>query len=161
MTTVPDTTTPDDEFALSIERVFDAPVALVYAAWTEKKHLARWSCPQDMTLSAVEFDGDSVTVGAPYRLGMTASDGKTFWLSGTYQEVVPDKRLIYTAAWEDPEGNRGHETLITLTFAAQGNKTKLVMHQARFETSSNRDSHHEGWTSTLESLAAYLSENIQ
>lgn len=161
MTAAIDTTTPDGDLSLSIERVFDAPIELVYAAWAEKKHLAQWSCPQDMTLSAVEFDGHSVTAGTPYRLCMTATDGDSFWLSGTYQEVVPGQRLVYTAAWEDAAGNRGHETLITLTFEALGDKTKLVMHQARFETASSRDSHHEGWTSTLESLAANLSENIQ
>ena len=63
---------------LLIERVFDAPRALVYAAWTQKKHLAQWSCPQDMTLSAVEFDGDAVTPGAPTGLCMTADDDVIF-----------------------------------------------------------------------------------
>ena len=156
MTTALNTSTAEDDLALTIERLFDAPIDLVYAAWTQKKHLAQWSCPRDMTLAAVEFTGESVTAGTPYRLCMRAADGEDFWLSGTYRDVVPLQRLSYTAAWEDADGKRGHETLITLTFEQLGSRTKLVMHQARFTTASARDSHHEGWASTLESLAAYL-----
>jgi len=156
MTTARETDLSEDDQELVIERVFDAPRPLVYAAWTQKKHLAQWSCPQDMTLSAVEFEGDTVTPGASYRLCMTGPDGVHFWLSGVYQEVLQNQRLTYTAAWEDAVGQRGHETLITLTFEEHGDATKLIMHQARFASQASRDSHHEGWSSTLENLAAFL-----
>lgn len=156
MTTARDTDVTEDDLELVIERVFNAPRPLVYAAWTQKTHLAQWSCPQDMTLSAVELEGDAVTPGASYRLCMTAPDEMRFWLSGVYQEVLKNQRLAYTAAWEDAEGQRGHETLITLTFEDHGAATKLIMHQARFASPTARDSHHEGWSSTLENLAAYL-----
>lgn len=50
----------------------------------------------------------------------------------------------------------GHETLITVTFADHGAKTKLTLHQAVFESVTARDSHHGGWDSALDCLAEYL-----
>jgi uncharacterized protein YndB with AHSA1/START domain len=89
---------------------------------------------------------------------MTAPDGAKFWLSGIYQDVRHNQRLTYTAAWEDAEGHRGHETLVTVTFDDQGSATKIVIHQARFASRVSRDSHLDGWAGTLENLAAFLNE---
>jgi len=73
MNTAHEAAIADDDTELLIERVFNAPRALVYAAWTQKAHLAQWSCPLDMTLSAVEFDGDAVTPGSTARSYQTSS----------------------------------------------------------------------------------------
>ncbi|HYZ42722.1 MAG TPA: SRPBCC domain-containing protein [Stellaceae bacterium] len=75
---------------------------------------------------------------------------------GVYREVVELERLVFTFAWEDAEGKPGHETLVTVTFAEHGTKTKLTLHQGVFETVAACDSHQSGWASTLERFAEYL-----
>jgi uncharacterized protein YndB with AHSA1/START domain len=62
----------------------------------------------------------------------------------------------FTHGWVDEDGNAGHETLITVTFADEGDKTRLALHQAFFESVAARDAHQGGWDSALDCLAEYL-----
>src|SRR6266566_823628 len=55
--------------------------------------------------------------------------------------------------WEDSEGKPGHETVLTVSFAEHGAKTKLTLHQAVFESVTARDAHQSGWTGGLDRLA--------
>jgi uncharacterized protein YndB with AHSA1/START domain len=70
--------------------------------------------------------------------------------------VVAPQRIVFTFAWEDAAGNPGHATLVTVTLAEQGAKTKLTLHQAIFETVTTRDGQRTGWVSCLERFANYL-----
>ena len=64
---------------------------------------------------------------------------------------------MFTTGWTDAEGTpTSPDTLLTLTFEEYGRKTKLTLHQAGFESLSSRDSHREGYLSTLERLDAYV-----
>jgi len=76
--------------------------------------------------------------------------------AGVCREVLEPERLVFTFAWEDTEGRPGHETVVTVSFAKCGAKTKLTLHQAVFETVTARDLHHGGWASALDCLAEYL-----
>ena len=65
------------------------------------------------------------------------------------------------SAWSSPspgrtDGEPGHETLVTVTFAEQGGKTLLTFHQAPFESVESRDSHHGGWSESFDRLEVYL-----
>src|SRR6266481_6274034 len=73
------------------------------------------------------------------------------------ERVVPE-RLVLTWAWEDAEGKPGHETLVTVSFAEHGAKTKLTLHQAVFESITARNGHQEGWASALDRLAECLAK---
>jgi uncharacterized protein YndB with AHSA1/START domain len=69
---------------------------------------------------------------------------------------VEPERLAFTWAWEDAEGKPGHETLVTVNFAEQNGKTRLVVHQAVFESDTARDLHNQGWSGGLDRLEEYL-----
>jgi uncharacterized protein YndB with AHSA1/START domain len=138
---------------LVITRIFDAPPRLVFKAWTEPERLVRWWGPQGFTTPSCKLD---VRPGGAWRICMRAPDGTDLWLQGAYREVVEPERLVYSWAWEDAEGDPGHETLVTVTFAKHGEKTKLTVHQAVFESVKARDMHQGGWTVALNHLAEYL-----
>ena len=138
---------------LVITRVFDAPRSLVFKAWTEPDRAARWWGPQGFTTLHCAMD---VRTGGAFRVCTRAPDGTEYWKQGVYREVAEPERLVFTFAWEDAEGKPGHETVVTVTFAEHGAKTRLTLHQAVFETVAARDSHQAGWTSTMERLAEYL-----
>ena len=143
------------ERELVITRVFDAPPRLVFKAWTEPERLVRWWGPQGFTLPSWEMD---VRPGGAFRFRMRGPDGTDHWLQGVYQEIVEPERLVCTWTWVDAEGKPGHETLLTVHFAEQGGKTKLTLHQAVFESVTSRDGHQDGWTSSLDRLAAWLAK---
>jgi uncharacterized protein YndB with AHSA1/START domain len=89
---------------------------------------------------------------------MRSPDGTDHWVQGVYREIVEPERLVFTWAWDDAEGNPGHETVVTVRFASHGAKTKLTLHQAVFESVKARDAHQGGWTSCFERLAEYLAK---
>jgi uncharacterized protein YndB with AHSA1/START domain len=138
---------------LLITRIFDAPRSLVYRVWTTPEHLYRWWGPKDFTAPSVVMD---FRVGGAYRSVIRSPEGKDYTMVGIYREIVEAERIVFTFAWEE-DGERGMETLITVTFADQGGRTRLTFHQAPFETVENRDSHNEGWSECLDRLAGYLS----
>ena len=145
--------TQTEERELVITRVFDAPRSLVFKAWTEPEHLARWWGPRGFTTPFCEMD---VRPRGAFRFGMRSPQGTDHWLRGVFREIVEPERLVCTWAWEDEEGKPGHETLLTVTFAEHDGKTRLTLRQAVFESVTSRDAHHDGWASSLDCLAEYL-----
>jgi uncharacterized protein YndB with AHSA1/START domain len=142
-----------EERTLVLSRVFDAPRPLVFKVWTQPEHLARWWGPRGFTLISYKADA---RVGGSFRFGMRSPENTDHWAHGTYREVVAPERLVYTFAWEHPDGKPKHETIITLTFVEQGDKTKLTLKQTLFESVTSRDMHESGWSSTFDMLGEYL-----
>jgi uncharacterized protein YndB with AHSA1/START domain len=143
---------------LVITRIFDAPRALVFEAWTKPEHLVHWFCPNGFTLPVCEMD---FRVGGSQRLCMRASGGWEHYVRGVYREIVPAERIVWTSAFEDVPGS---EVVTTVTFADHEGKdsckTKLTVHQTfSFESDATRGAP-QGWTETLEHLAAYVAKNL-
>lgn len=138
---------------LVITRILDAPPSLVFKAWTEREHLVHWLCPHGFTLTHCEGD---VRPGGAWRSCMRSPDGRDLWLGGVYREIVEPERLVFTHAWDDADGKPGHETLVTVTLADQGGKTKLTFHQAFFDSVESRDGHAGGWGECFDKLAVHL-----
>lgn len=141
-----------DELALTITRVFDVPAALVFKAWSSAEHMARWWGPKDFTCPHCRAD---FRPGGAWRACLRAPEGKDYWCAGTYREIVVAKRLVFTFAWEE-DGERGRQTLVTVTIEEAAGKTHMTFHQTPFETPENRDSHVAGWSECIDRLAAYL-----
>jgi len=150
----PDPAVDSKELELVITRTFDAPRELVFRMWTEPEHLARWGGPRGLTFTIIKMD---VRPGGAYRFNMKEVNGADRWSQGIYREIDPPNRLVFTTGWTDAEGNpTSPHTLLTLTFEEYEGKTKLTLHQTGFESGSSRDSHRQGYLSTLERLEAYL-----
>lgn len=141
------------ERELVVTRVFDAPRRLVFKAWTQPEHAARWWAPQGFTTISCEMD---VRPGGAWRRCMRSPDGSEHRKRGVYREIVEPERLVFTYASEDLDGNFSHETLVTVTFADEGGKTRLTLRQTGFETVAACASHQGGWASSLERFAEYL-----
>ena len=141
----------DDE--LLITRVFDAPRSLVFKAWTSSDHQVHWLGPKDFTVQYCHID---FRVGGSYRACIRSPDGTDYWMRGTYREIVAPERLVFTFSWEE-DGERGLETVATVTFQEQGSKrTLMTFHQVPFQSLSERDGHTNGWSQCFERLATYL-----
>ena len=140
------------EAALRLTRTFAAPRERVFRAWTEPEELKRWWGPDGYATPSAEVD---LRVGGAYRFGMRKlPDGEVFYLAGTFREVRPPERLVYTWVWEgNPE--RG-ETLVTVEFRERGKATEVRLTHELFPTAKTRDDHEKGWSSCLGKLAKAL-----
>ena len=138
---------------LVVSRLIDAPRALVFKAWTQQEHAARWWGPQGFAVVSCRMDA---TQGGTYRVSMRSPEGTVLTKRGVYREVVAPERLVFTYAWGDADGNLGHEMRITVTFEAQGHQTLLTLRQTGFEGVPEHDSHRGGWTSCFERFGEYM-----
>jgi uncharacterized protein YndB with AHSA1/START domain len=153
---VTDTNTADLDAAertLVITRLFDAPRALVFKAWTDTRYAIDWWGPTDYPAVHMEMD---LRPGGAWRFCLRSTEtGKHLWQRGVFREVVPPERLVFTFAWEEA-GERGRENLVTVTFAEQDGKTLVTFRQAPFWSVGERDGHRGGWTSTFDRLVEFL-----
>jgi len=115
-----------------ITRVFDAPRKLVFDAFTKPEHVARWWGPNGSKLSVCEID---LRAGGAWRFVSRMADGKEYAFYGTYREVAPPDRLVYTQTFEQFPDN---EAIETLTFVEQHGKT-TVTSSILYESAAVRD----------------------
>ena len=146
-----DTAAAEREFVVT--RLFDAPRRLVFKAWTEPQHLARSWGPKGFALIS---SAAQVRPGGAWHRTMRSSWGTVFRKHGVYRDIVPPERLVFTYVSDDAEGNPGPETLVTVSFADLGGRTRPTLRQTLFTSVAARDAHHAGWTSCFEGFAEYL-----
>lgn len=144
--------TPQRELVVS--RIFDAPRALVFKAWTEPEHLARWWGPAGFTTPVCEMD---LRPGGSYRFQMRSPDGIESRWHGVCREIVEPERIVWTCTIDSADGKRiSSETLLTVTLEDQQGRTKLTLHQAIFESAAIQEAHRNGWNAAIERLANHL-----
>ena len=142
MAAAPNPSATLDERTLVITREFAAPPNLVFKAWTDPAHAARWNGPGGYTATHVKRD---LRPGGRWRTCLRRDeDGTELWHGGVYREVVEPERLVFTFTWDQEDGRPGHETLVTVTFAPAGDGTRMTFRQAVFDTVANRDGHRGG-----------------
>ena len=108
------------ERELVVTRTFNGPARIVFEAWTKPELFKRWWAPKSMGMSLPSCEMD-VRVGGKYRLEF---EHEAMAFFGTYLEVTPNSRLVWT---NEEGGERGPVT--TVTFEEKGGKTLLVMHE--------------------------------
>jgi uncharacterized protein YndB with AHSA1/START domain len=158
-----------------ITRVFDAPRELLWAAWTDPQHLAKWWGPRGLNTEVTQLD---VRAGGKYRLVMRSAEGAEYPMRGVYREVVKPQRLVYTCdlsehpdEWHDlidpswrKTGRKPALDLITeVTFEEYSGKTTQTVRML-FPSAALRDSMlkmgmNEGWSSSFERLTEQLAES--
>ena len=84
-----------------IARVFDAPRDLVWKAWTEAEHLARWWGPKGFPISVVKLD---LRPGSVFLYSMRFPEGHEMWGKFVYREIAEPGRLVFINSFSDAEG---------------------------------------------------------
>jgi len=152
------TRTADGGHVLNLTRHFKAPRERVYRAFTEPDHVARWFGPEGMTCEILEFDARP---GGRYSLVMRNAEGAPHPLSGTFQELTPPERLVYSWLWGGEGGYAGLETRVTLEFAERDGGTDLTLTHELFTDADQVAAHQGGWTSSFNCLDEALKQGDQ
>jgi uncharacterized protein YndB with AHSA1/START domain len=142
----------DDE--LFIERVFQAPVPLVWRLWEEPEHMIRWWGPEGFTATDLDVD---FRPGGLWRIGMTSAAYPKSWSHGQFRTIEQDRLIQFIFAWDEGSGDPT-ETLITVKFIPEGDGTRQTFHQAPFASIEARDSHIQGWNSLFNKLQAHAEQ---
>jgi len=108
---------------LIVTRTFDAPVHIVFEAWSKPELFKLWWVPKSVGMSLVSCDMD-IRTGGKYRLVFSHPDfDQPMAFFGTYREVTPHKRMV----WTNEDSEQGAVT--TVTFEENAGKTLLTLHE--------------------------------
>jgi uncharacterized protein YndB with AHSA1/START domain len=151
--------------SVTLERVLDAPIDLVWQMWTDPEHFAAWYGPTGASVPVIETN---LTVGGTrhFCIEMQTPDGQSrMWFVGEYRVIDPPTRLVYTESMSDPDGNRvspetmgmpdGHPevTEVTVELTDADGRTRMVMTHAGIPADSPGAM---GWNMALDKLEAHL-----
>ncbi len=131
-------------FDYTITRTLDAPVADVWAAWTESARYGQWTGAEDVFMD--------VRPGGSWSSVMVIPGGARVPLTGTYPEVVPHERLVI--GMNVPGGE---PSLMTVTLTGHGETTDIAVSQT-FATAKERDDAEQGSTFLLDGLSSHLAK---
>ena len=152
------------ENQIVVSRSFDAPLEVLWKAWTDPMHFMKWYGPKGFTIPSCEID---LKVGGRHLWNMKSPDGMQMFFTGIYKEIVPMDRIVYTDSLSDAEGNvlspsamgmpeGSPETMdVTVTFAHEGGKTKVTVSHV-----GHGDADHAGagWEQAFDKLTAVLAK---
>lgn len=109
------------ERELVVTRTINGPARLVFEAFTKADLFRQWWVPRSFGLSMLSCVMD-VRVGGEYRVVFPYEDS-TMEFFGTYVEVIPDSRLVWTNEESD-----GGVTVTTVTFDEVAGRTVVTVH---------------------------------
>lgn len=86
-----------------VTRVIDAPRELVWKAYTQPEYVQQWWGPKGFTSPSCRSD---FRVGGTFLYCMRSPDGWEGWTGGTFHEIVPHEKIVYSMYFADSDGNR-------------------------------------------------------
>ncbi|MBC7773824.1 MAG: SRPBCC domain-containing protein [Phycisphaerae bacterium] len=154
------TATATENKTISIKRTFNFPLNTVWKAWTEPESFKKWWGPKEYTCPSCTID---FKVGGKFLNSMKGADGKEIWATGTYKEIIPLKKIVYTDSFADSDGNIvpaayynmpgewDMALLVTLEFEEVNGKTNMKLQHAGLPAEISDDCI-KGWQSSFDKL---------
>jgi uncharacterized protein YndB with AHSA1/START domain len=155
---------------LVVKRIIDAPVELVWKAWTDPEHVKRWWGPKYYSSPSCKID---LRVGGKFIFCMRApadQGGQDMYTSGLYKEIVPLKRLEFTQGLSDKDGNRVDPALVgmppdfpseirtVILFKSRGDMTELTITEYDWPVSQMMVYSYAGMHQSLDKLGDSLAK---
>jgi uncharacterized protein YndB with AHSA1/START domain len=146
-----------DISGVTVQRVLNAPIAVVFKAWTDPKHVEQWWGPHQFTNKIRKWEARA---GGPIDIDMIGPDGTAYPMNGTFTEVSEPSRLVFKSAVPGPDGKPIFEVLTVITLTESGSRTTLTM-QATVTSRTDAAAQflkgmEAGWTQSLERLDALV-----
>jgi len=137
--------------SLVLKRRLKAPPEKVYQAWTHPEQMTLWwGNPHHSKKPIAKTD---LRVGGRFHVQFWGQDDQHHSVSGVYREVVPNRKLVFSWAWQStPE--RESQVTIDLNPVAEG--TMLTLTHEQFYDQKACDDHRVGWERALNNLEKAL-----
>ncbi|MFC7009852.1 SRPBCC domain-containing protein [Halalkalicoccus salilacus] len=146
-----------NERTMTVSRVIEAPPERVYEAFLDPDELVQWLPPTGFSAEVHQLEPEE---GGTFRMTFTgeteelAEYGSTF--GGTYQELVPGRRIVHTDAFETDDPAMADEMTVTVTFEEVPEGTEVTVRQEGIPEAIPPEDSHAGWTDSLGQLAGLV-----
>ncbi|WP_405206832.1 SRPBCC domain-containing protein [Aquimarina sp. LLG6339-5] len=138
---------------LSLSRTFNAPIELVWKAWTQPEHIAQWWGPKGMKTKVISHD---FSVGGTWKYSMLMPNGDEFISEGVYIEIIEHKKISSSANFKPM--TEGVE--IQALFEKDGDKTNFtfnVIHPTeKYCQQQEKMGFMNGWGSVFDRLKEFV-----
>lgn len=154
---------------VDITRKFNAPVERVWQAFTTPQMMKEWWGPENYTCPEAKMD---VRKGGKSLLAMKGPDGKTQYSGGTYEEVIPLKKLVTTDQFCDENGKMmtakeagmpGDDwpdtSRITVEFSKLGDNESEIHIKHQGIPKAMHDDCVSGWSSSIDKLQNFVEQH--
>jgi len=142
---------------VTIKKTFNAPIKLVWEAWSQPEHLSKWWSPKGMETKVIEHD---FKVGGKWKYTMLMPDGNEFITNGVYLEIIELEKIFSTANFRPM--TEGVE--IQAIFEEDGDKTNFtfnIIHETEeYCKQQEKMGILNGWGSVFERLDSFVSSSI-
>ncbi len=148
---------------LLIVRLFDAPRDRIWKAWNDPAIVKKWWGPKHFTAPVVRID---FRTGGRYLFSMRGPDGKDYWSTGVYREIVPFEWIVCTDSFANEKGNVVPATyydmssefplemLVTVTFEEiAGSRTRMTLTHKGIPEGVMQELTAAGWSESFDKLA--------
>lgn len=154
---------PDRRRSDSASRVIAAPVAKIYAAFSDAAALMQWLPPSNMSGHALEYD---FRPGGHYRIellyaeqdsgGQGKTTGRSDITNGTFLELVPDRRIRQSVVFESGDPAFSGEMTMTWLFESAPGGTTVTVTADNVPRGISPADHQAGLNSSLDNLAKFV-----
>ena len=150
---------------LVITRIFDASRERVWKYWTDSEQYMCWGSPKDFTTPYAKFD---LRIGGKYINCMRGPDGKDYWSTGVYREIIEPSRLVYSDSFADEHAkvvpashygmtaNMPLEMEVNVVLEDIGGKTRMTLEHCGFTDDEMNEKTRQGWNECFDKLAECL-----
>ncbi len=140
---------------LTLKRTFNAPIKLVWEAWTQPEHIAHWWGPKGMKINVNKHD---FRVGGEWEYVMQMPDGTAFTSEGVYSVIIALQKICSSANFRPM--TEGVE--IQAIFEENGDQTNFTFHcihpTEEYCRQQEQMGFYNGWGSVFERLSEFLEE---
>jgi len=159
----------ESEGEVTITRIFDAPRELVWKAWTDPEHIKHWWGPKNFTAPFCQVD---FRVGGVYLFCMRSPEGRDYWSTGIFRDIVKLERIICTDCFADEKGNivpashygmsidHPQETIWTITFEEYEGRTSFTLRFSGIPPGELRDMANQGWNESIDKFEETLKFSV-
>jgi uncharacterized protein YndB with AHSA1/START domain len=149
---------PLEEKLIEVNRIFDAPLETLWKAWTEPERFMKWYGPKGFTAPTCEID---LCKGGRHLWSMQSPDGNKMYFTGSYLEVTPMERLVFTDSGSDAEGNvlgmgEGMPESMDVTVTFEHTEGKTTVNVSHMGYGPGAEYAAMGWEQAFDKLTAEL-----
>lgn len=157
--------TKNKEKELYITHLFNAPVEMVFQAWTDPQQLTQWYAPDGCSISYKDLN---IKENGSFHSCIHDPVHGDCWVKGKYLEVKAPEKLVFTMTLSNEAGDTlaaidagkpgdwPMEILTTVSFSQIGQQTKLSIHQTVPEASAKENGAYQSWIKMLAKLSGLL-----
>lgn len=142
-----------EHLTVTIKRTFNAPLSLVWQAWTQAEHIAEWWSPKGIKTKVIQHEFKE---GGKWKYAMPMPNGQEFIAEGEYKEIVEFVKIISSANFRPM--TEGVE--IQAWFKADGDKTEFTFHVVHpteeYKIQQEKMGIMNGWGSVFDRLSELL-----